>query len=120
MTEPKGLRQQGSTLCVCGTSYKNNAVPPICTTEGCGYELGKHKHSKKNSQNPNLTSIITTSVNLNRACRVGCIYLSRVKKQESAKKLHLTQLFLRLDTGEKKWTMGTISKIASKIAQTPL
>ena len=61
MTEPKGLRQQGSTLCVCGTSYKNNAVPPICTTEGCGYELGKHKHTKKKSKPQ---PIKTTSVKL--------------------------------------------------------
>ena len=32
----------------------------------------------------------------------GIIHLSRVKKHEMLKKLHLTQFLLRLDTGEKK------------------
>ena len=48
------------------------------------------------------------------------IHLSRVKKHEMLKKLHLTQFLLRLDTGEKKEekksTMGSVSKIAPKIA----
>ena len=39
------------------------------------------------------------------------------------KKLHLNQLFLLLDTCEKKFffsTMGSVSNIAPKIARTPL
>ena len=41
MADAQFLRKPGSTLCICGTSYKNNAVPPSCTSEGCGYQLGK-------------------------------------------------------------------------------
>ena len=41
MSNPHGQKKAGSTLCICGTSYKNNAVPPTCTSEGCGFQLGK-------------------------------------------------------------------------------
>ena len=47
--------------------------------------------------------------------------IRRVKNMKVLKKLHLTQLFLLLDTSEKKgnfFTMGSVSKIAPKIAHT--
>ena len=35
-------KKAGSTPCPrCKTTYKNNAVPPVCLTGGCGFPLGK-------------------------------------------------------------------------------
>ena len=34
--------QRGSTTCPqCLTKYKNNARPPVCTKEECGYPIGE-------------------------------------------------------------------------------
>ena len=44
MSEPSPTRRRGSTPCpMCKHSYKNNAVPPVCQTPGCGYALGMFK-----------------------------------------------------------------------------
>ena len=33
--------RRGSTTCPnCQTVYKNNARPPVCTTDGCAYPIG--------------------------------------------------------------------------------
>ena len=42
MAEAGVPRKAGSTSCPqCKRTYKNNAVPPICSTDGCEFALGK-------------------------------------------------------------------------------
>ena len=37
----ESVRVRGSTVCPgCNKSYKNNAVPPVCVSDGCNFPLG--------------------------------------------------------------------------------